>query len=99
MAEAFVRTIKRDYARINPLPDAHIVIKGLPVWFDHYNAVHPHSALRYRSPREFIAAQSNQEVVSGISGAKQLRGCSSACHIADRLRPQNAGAAGTFCKA
>ena len=66
MAEAFVRTIKRDYARVNPMPDARSVIESLPVWFDHYNAVHPHSALRYRSPREFIAAQSHQEVVSGI---------------------------------
>jgi putative transposase len=66
MAEAFVRTIKRDYARVNPLPDARTVIDSLPIWFDHYNAVHPHSALRYRSPREFIAAQSHQEAVSGI---------------------------------
>lgn len=66
MAEAFVRTIKRDYARVNPLPDARTVIESLPLWFDHYNTVHPHSALRYRSPREFIAAQSNQEAVSGI---------------------------------
>jgi putative transposase len=66
MAEAFVRTIKRDYARVNPLPDARTVIDSLPVWFDHYNAIHPHSALRYRSPREFIAARSNQEAVSGI---------------------------------
>ncbi len=66
MAEAFVRTIKRDYARVNPLPDARTVIESLPLWFDHYNAFHPHSALRYRSPREFIAAQSNQEAVSGF---------------------------------
>jgi putative transposase len=66
MAEAFVRTIKRDYARVNPLPDARTVIESLPLWFDHYNAIHPHSALRYRPPREFIAAQSNQEAVSGI---------------------------------
>jgi putative transposase len=66
MAEAFVRTIKRDYARVNPLPDARTVIESLPLWFDHYNAIHPHSALRYRSPREFIAAQSHQEAVSGI---------------------------------
>lgn len=27
------------------------------VWFEHYNAVHPHRALGYRSPREFIADQ------------------------------------------
>lgn len=66
MAEAFVRTIKRDYARVNPLPDARTVIEILPTWFDHYNNVHPHSALRYRAPREFIAEQSNTETVSGF---------------------------------
>ena len=66
IAEAFVRTIKRDYARVNPLPDARTVLKKLPRWFDHYNAIHPHSALRYRSPREFIAAHSNKETVSGF---------------------------------
>lgn len=57
MAEAFVRTIKRDYARVDHLPDAQTLIERLPVWFEHYNTVHPHSALRYRSPREFIAVQ------------------------------------------
>ena len=66
MAEAFVQTIKRDYARVNPLPDARTVIESLPVWIDHYNAIHPHKALRYRSPREFIAAKSNQEALSGL---------------------------------
>ena len=55
MAEAFVRTIKRDYARTSSLPDARSVIALLPVWFEHYNTVHPHKALGYRSPREFIA--------------------------------------------
>jgi putative transposase len=66
MAEAFVRTIKRDYARVNQMPDARTVIESLPLWFDHYNAVHPHSALRYQSPREFIAEHSNREAVSGL---------------------------------
>jgi putative transposase len=66
MAEAFVRTIKRDYARVDHLPDARTVIETLPLWFDHYNRVHPHSALRYRSPREFIAAHLNREAVSGF---------------------------------
>ena len=55
MAEAFVRTLKRDYVRVHPSPDAQTVIAQLPVWFDHYNEVHPHRALGYRSPREFIA--------------------------------------------
>jgi len=56
MAEAFVRTIKRDYVRVSPCPDAHTVMHQLPAWITHYNEVHPHKALGYRSPREFIAA-------------------------------------------
>jgi putative transposase len=58
MAEAFVRTIKRDYVRVSPRPDAETVLRQLPAWLAHHNAVHPHKALGYRSPREFIAARS-----------------------------------------
>jgi putative transposase len=57
MAEAFLRTIKRDYVRISPCPDAATVMQQLPAWIAHYNEVHPHKALGYRSPREFIAAR------------------------------------------
>ena len=67
MAEAFVRTLKRDYVRVNPRPDARIVIEQLPVWLAHYNAVHPHRALGYRSPREYIAQ--TREALSGLYGA------------------------------
>ena len=56
MAEAFVRTIKRDYVRVNPRPDAETVMQHLSSWITHYNEVHPHKALGYHSPREFIAA-------------------------------------------
>lgn len=56
MAEAFVRTFKRDYVSVNPIPDAKTVMLALPEWFDHDNELHPHRALGYRSPREFIAA-------------------------------------------
>ncbi len=58
MAEAFVRTMKRDYVRVSPLPDAETVLRQLPSWLAHYNEVHPHKALGYRSPREFITARS-----------------------------------------
>jgi len=58
MAEAFVRTFKRDYVRVNPCPDAETVIASLPRWFRHYNMLHPHKALGYRSPREFIVKRS-----------------------------------------
>jgi putative transposase len=57
MAEAFVRTFKRDYVRVSPCPDAEAVLRQLPSWFAHYNEVHPHKALGYRAPREFIRAQ------------------------------------------
>lgn len=56
MAEAFVRTFKRDYARVNSVADAPTVMSLLPGWFGHYNRVHPHKALGYRSPAEFIRA-------------------------------------------
>lgn len=54
MAEAFVKTFKRDYVSVNPLPDAMTVIGQLPSWFEHYNTLHPHKALGYCSPREFL---------------------------------------------
>lgn len=57
MAEAFVRTIKRDYARMSSLSDAAAVMRQLPVWLEHDNAVHPHRTLSYRSPLEFIASR------------------------------------------
>lgn len=53
MAEALVKTIKRDYARVSARPDAASVLRQLQRWFDHYNNVHPHKALGYRAPREF----------------------------------------------
>ena len=65
MAEAFVRTLKRDYARVSPLTDAKTVLDALPAWVLHYNTLHPHKALGYRSPREFISSRSTGEKVSG----------------------------------
>ncbi|WP_245372227.1 MULTISPECIES: IS3 family transposase [Methylobacterium] len=65
MAEAFVRTLKRDYVRVSVLPDAESVLRQLPVWLAHYNDLHPHRALGYRSPREFIT-RSTQETLSGL---------------------------------
>ena len=64
MAEAFVRTLKRDYVRVSPVPDAETVLRQLPGWLKHYNEVHPHRSLGYCSPREFIS-RSTQEVPSG----------------------------------
>lgn len=57
MAESFVKTIKRDYIAFMPKPDARTAMQNLARAFEHYNEHHPHSALKYRSPREFRRAQ------------------------------------------
>jgi putative transposase len=59
MAEAFVKTFKRDYVRVNPLPDAYTALRQIAGWIADYNEIHPHSALKMRSPREFIRAQAH----------------------------------------
>ena len=57
MAEAFVKTFKRDYIRVHALPDAPAALRQIAGWIADYNEIHPHSALKMRSPREFIRAQ------------------------------------------
>ena len=57
MAEAFVKTFKRDYVYVNDLPNAQAVLAALPAWFDDYNKLHPHKALGMRSPAEFRATR------------------------------------------
>jgi transposase InsO family protein len=58
VAEAFVKTFKRDYVRVSPIPDAQAALAAVSDWMTDYNEVHPHSRLAYRSPREYIRAQS-----------------------------------------
>ncbi len=57
MAESFVKTFKRDYIQLNPLPNARSVMKLLPEWFEDYNENHPHKGLKMRSPREYRRLQ------------------------------------------
>ena len=57
MAEAFVKTFKRDYVRVTPIPDAATALALIDSWMEDYNTVHPHSRLGYRSPREYILSQ------------------------------------------
>ena len=54
MAEAFVKTFKRDYVYVHDRPDAQTVLSQLSRWFEDYNEIHPHKALQMKSPREFI---------------------------------------------
>ncbi|HFX8021866.1 TPA: IS3-like element IS2 family transposase, partial [Escherichia coli] len=63
IAESFVKTIKRDYISIMPKPDGLTAAKNLAEAFEHYNEWHPHSALGYRSPREYL----RQRACNGLS--------------------------------
>jgi len=59
MAEAFVKTFKRDYVFVHDRPDAWTVLSRLAAWFEDYNETHPHKGLRMQSPREFIRSLEN----------------------------------------
>jgi transposase InsO family protein len=56
MSEAFVKTFKRDYVRVNPIPNAKATLDLIAGWFEDYNENHPHSGLKMRSPRQFRRA-------------------------------------------
>ncbi|EBV1699439.1 IS3 family transposase, partial [Salmonella enterica subsp. enterica serovar Typhimurium] len=68
IAESFVKTIKRDYISIMPKPDGLTAAKNLAEAFEHYNEWHPHSALGYRSPREYL----RQRASNGLSDDRCL---------------------------
>ena len=53
IAESFVKTIKRDYIEWMPKSNSQAAVQNLAKAFEHYNENHPHSALGYRSPREY----------------------------------------------
>ena len=61
MAEALVKTFKRDYVFCNDRSDAETVMAQLPGWFEDYNENALHKALRMLSPREFICSLQNLE--------------------------------------
>lgn len=54
MAEAFVKTFKRDYAYVGDLSSAERVREQLAGWFRDYNENAPHKSLGMMSPREYI---------------------------------------------
>jgi len=53
MAEAFVKTFKRDYVWLGDLSSAVRVLEQLDAWFEDYNENAPHKALRMKSPRQY----------------------------------------------
>ncbi|ELO6987432.1 IS3 family transposase [Escherichia coli] len=68
IAESFVKTIKRDYISVMPKSDGLTAAKNLAEAFEHYNEWHPHSALGYRSPREYL----RQQASNGLSDNRCL---------------------------
>ncbi len=57
MSEAFVNTLRRDYIVGADLSTAAVVLDQIPAWIADYNAVAPHSALGYQSPRQYLSSR------------------------------------------
>jgi transposase InsO family protein len=56
MAEAFVKTFKRDYAYLSDVGSPEQVMRQLPAWFDDHNEITPHKGLGMLSPRMYLRA-------------------------------------------
>lgn len=54
MAEAFVKTFKRDYVAFSDPEEASNLMASLPEWFEDYNNNAPHKGLKMMTPRQFI---------------------------------------------
>lgn len=61
MAESLVKTLKRDYLPFIDLSDAESAMSGLAAVVAKYNALHPHSALGYMSPKEYRQLKGEKE--------------------------------------
>ena len=93
MAEAFVKLFKRDYAKVNAKPNAASVLRQLDSWFEHYNNVHPHSALGYLSPREFRKRMMEKTTGNAVGAGRRPHECTmSADAIGSRPKPPKAAA-------
>lgn len=59
MAEAFIKTFKRDYVALHRLDHPQVVLEQLPEWFKDYNENHPHKGLKMMSPKEYRQSLTN----------------------------------------
>ena len=77
MAEAFVRTLRRDYLDGADRSSAAAVLEQIPRWLADYNGVAPHSALGYRlsGPAEISSATARPQAghLAGRSGDERRR--------------------------
>jgi hypothetical protein len=86
-----VKTFKRDYARVSPCLDATTVLRQLDSWFEHYNTVHPHKALGYRSPRQFREQFVEETTENAVGAARRPhRSTLSADSVGSRPKPPQA---------
>jgi hypothetical protein len=69
MAEAFLKTFKRDYVYLHDRLDARTVLAQLPQWFEDYNEFHPHKGLKIRSPGSSSAVNRQPLGVRPMGGA------------------------------
>jgi putative transposase len=53
MAQAFAKTLKRDYAQVSPCPDAATVRRQLDGWFEHYNRASEHPSIYIIEEKRF----------------------------------------------
>ena len=53
LAESFVKTFKRDYAKLAHRPDSQTVMGQLKAWFDDHSSFSPHGALGCFPPQLF----------------------------------------------
>ncbi len=90
VCEAFVKTLKHDYVRVNLGQTPFPFCSGLAEWFEDYNTIHPHSGLHMRSPREFIAAQAATQANCPVCGGATPVG--DEVHRHDLVRRRRAGA-------
>lgn len=67
MAESFVNTFKRDYVSSMDRSNAESVLAQLPDAFTHFNEVHPHSSLKWKSPRMFRRELARRAQESGAN--------------------------------
>jgi len=69
MAESFVNTFRRDYVSRMDLSDARAVMTQMAAAFEHFNELHPHSALKMKSPREYRQHRAARQRLAQIEQA------------------------------
>ena len=86
-----MKTFKRDYVRVNPIPDARTVLLRIDHWMEDYNSEHPHSRLGYwaTAHRGSTLHHSNQPSVQSNQRHSLFEGASHAGGIIVAQQPRS----------